>query len=145
MLKYVVIGISVIVFGFECFQYGKKSIPDPKKSEDTQTQKDSQTDTKTHDVIITIEKPDGSKQITETKDTTSEHKSDTKQTVDTVFQPIPKSKAVNVSVLIGEQTPHLFNTPTYGISVTKPVLGGFTVGAFGMTNGMLGVSLGMDF
>ena len=35
--------------------------------------------------------------------------------------------------------------PTYGIAITRPILGPITVGAFGFQNGLVGVSIGLTF
>jgi hypothetical protein len=57
----------------------------------------------------------------------------------------PNTKNLNVSVLVADDFSRGLLIPTYGVSVTKQVLGPMTVGAFGLTNGTVGVSVGINF
>lgn len=51
---------------------------------------------------------------------------------------------LNVSGLVGVSI-HDPGLPIYGISASKEVLGPITVGVFGLTNGLVGVSIGFNF
>lgn len=55
-----------------------------------------------------------------------------------------KRTRVSVQALIGTDVTNRFQ-PVYGAAVSKEVLGQITIGAFGLTNGTLGVSLGLNF
>jgi hypothetical protein len=56
-----------------------------------------------------------------------------------------KTSTVNISLLGAEDFAQGFIKPTYGLSVSKEILGPVTVGAFGFMNGTVGVSIGLDF
>lgn len=55
------------------------------------------------------------------------------------------SNTVNFSVLAGFDGAHFKSVPIYGVSISKEVLGPITVGAWGLTNGTLGLSAGVNF
>jgi hypothetical protein len=57
---------------------------------------------------------------------------------------VPPVKQYNISALVAIQ-PNTGLTPVYGVSVSKQVLGPATVGAFALTNGVVGVSIGVNF
>lgn len=89
------------------------------------------------------EDPGGKKTTTITENTTT----DTKKVTDTqkdIVVTAPKSSIINISALAGLDTGRGF-VPTYGISASKELIGPITVGAFGLTNGTIGVSVGLNF
>lgn len=95
------------------------------------------TDVKQQETIVETKKPDGT--IT-TITNINTVKDETDKTNTTIAAPRP---TWNVSGLVALDS---FKdiTPKYGISITKEFLG-LRVGAFGLTNGTAGVSLGIDF
>lgn len=106
-----------------------------------QRDKESETDTskqKDHEVITIIEEPNGKKTKTIIRDRIKE---DTK----TIVKEVGNKPKVNVSLLAGVDSLSRLNNPTYGISFNKEFIGPITIGAFGMTNGLIGVSVGMSF
>lgn len=89
--------------------------------------------------IIEVVTPDGTKTTTTTEDTVTTIDKD--KTKSSQTKPSPK---VNLSFLAG--VPRLNDLrPIYGLSVSKEFIGPITVGLFGLTNGTLGVSIGVDF
>lgn len=52
-------------------------------------------------------------------------------------------RKTNVSALVAVDSLKL--TPTYGIGVTHELIGPITIGAFGLTNGVVGLSIGISF
>lgn len=95
-----------------------------------------------HTVITTVttKQKDGTKTV-QTIDSTV--KTNTKETVK---QSTQAKAQLNVSALAGyDFNSSRLPTPVYGVAVTKQVLGSLTVGAFGLTNGTVGVSLGVNF
>ena len=120
---------------------------------------DIKTDIKTVDQK-TIDKEDHSQTIiVHTKDpsgaektvTTINNNVDTK-TKDTDTTAIAETQVVippphdlwNVSAMVGLNPINNF-VPAYGLGVSKKVLGPINVGAFGFTNGLVGVSIGVTF
>ncbi len=85
--------------------------------------------------IVTVKKPDGT--------TTTTEKIDSKTKTNTVIVP-PRPK-LNVSVLVANDFSKNSLQPLYGVSISKEVLGPVTAGAFALTNGTIGVSIGINF
>lgn len=96
--------------------------------------------------VIEVVKPDGSKETHTiiTDDTESHSKSTDNKTVntDTRTETTRNSSPVTISALGGMSADDL-GKPIYGLSITKSILGPITVGAFGMTNRVVGISLGL--
>lgn len=107
----------------------------------TETDRDKHKETTT----VTTEKPDGSK-VTETKTTedTSTTRS-TNQTTDTTTHTTKTYTGIRtrVSGLVGIDVGG--RNVAYGAAVSRNVLGPITAGAWGLTNGTIGVSLGLEF
>ena len=100
-------------------------------------------DDRDHKVTVIVKKKDGEETTTITEDNHSDTKENVQQNTSTIIRAPAKSK-LNVSALVAID--HLTDlTPKYGISVSKEFLGPVTIGAFGLTNGTIGVSLGIDF
>lgn len=121
-------------------------------------EKESTTKDKKNDkVVIVVETvyPDG-RRVKETKivdkgsvtvnidkDKSSEtDKSTETKTEKTVERAAP---SLAVSVLAAKDVTNLSAPPAFGASVTKRILGPFTVGGFGLSNGTAGVSVGVLF
>lgn len=91
-------------------------------------------------VVHSIKEPNGD---VDTTTTTTDHsiKIDVdKSTAETLQKP-----TMNISAIMANDVSHSLLVPTYGISISKQVLGPFTIGLFGLTNGTGGVSLGINF
>lgn len=125
-LKYysiaVLLWLSII---FCIFYFFKKPTPTQVSTKVIKTKKKSQ--------IIEIKSPDGT---VKTIRTITEDTSSTKTEI--------KNKTTNISALIGTDTTDKFK-PIYGVSASKELIGSMTVGAFGLTNGVIGVSVGVNF
>lgn len=90
-------------------------------------------------VTHTVTKPSGETDTTTTVTDHSQHLSNS-----TNITALPKPKW-NVSALIANDFSHGNIVPTYGASAQKEFIGPITIGAFGLTNGTIGVSIGLDF
>ncbi len=84
-------------------------------------------------VVTVIKRPDGTveKVITDKSKIITE---------DSTKQNIGRSK-VNLSALVGTD----FTSPAYGLHVSKEFLGPITLGAWGLTNKTVGLSVGLNF
>lgn len=105
----------------------------------TETEKDKHKETTT----VTTEKPDGTK-TTETKtteDTTNHRTSDTTKTSDSDTTKTYGGSKTGIYALGGLSG----GIPTYGLAVTRQLLGPISVGGWALTNGTIGVSLGLEF
>lgn len=91
-------------------------------------------------VTRTVTLPNGA---TDTTTTTTDHsqriQQDTKQTL------VAKSSTINVSALVANDFSRGLISPTYGVSISKEIVGPITVGLFGLTNSTVGLSLGINF
>ena len=140
--KYKVIaGTAVVLVSFAFGRYSAPKIAD--STTKTETQKDVQKDTDTHKITTVTETPDGKKVTTITEDTTTKSNSQTDTKKDQTIT-APKSSVINISALAGLDTGRGF-VPTYGISASKELIGPIAVGAFGLTNGTIGISVGVNF
>lgn len=119
-----------------------------KTTEQTTTDTTKQVDKDTHKNTTTVTEEDGTgkKKTTTvvTEDTTTRSKTDEviKDDKSSVTTPV-KRNTLNVSALASVDIKNF--VPVYGLSITKEVLGPVTVGAFGLTSGVVGVSLGLNF
>ena len=144
--------ISVVAL-LTAFAVGRWSAPEKVKIQTVTVEKKTDdkkvnTDDNKVTTITETDKPDGTK----TKVTVISDKKDTqvvdKKTDDltqTVTKEVDRSTSkVTISALAALNVSKL-GVPIYGASVTKPILGPITVGAFGLQNGTVGVSLGLSF
>lgn len=91
-------------------------------------------------VIKTVRLPNGQEETT----TTVVDHTITKDTASKTAV-VVKAPTINVSALVANDFSTGSLKPLYGISVSKELLGPITVGAFGLTNGTIGLSLGINF
>lgn len=112
-------------------------------SEKTTVQRDTVKNTQTHKTVVTTKAPDGTIKTVATIDTNTEAENKTQDVSSTKLEQKSAPK-LNVSALAGVETTKSF-APVYGLSVSKEILGPVIVGLFGMTNGTVGVSLGLEF
>ena len=148
--KYAVAG-AVIALAVS-FSAGRYSVGQPTVSTvvDTKTKVDvaKDTDTNTKTKIVEVKAKDGTitktTEIVQVKDEDTKIVQDTQTHAQQTITP-PKRSTVNISALVGTALTHDFGVPVYGGMVSKEVLGMVTVGAFGLTNGTVGVSIGLNF
>jgi len=97
-----------------------------------------------HTVITTVthKERNGDLQVTKTIDSDVK----VKKTDDKQISIQPAAKTWNVSALAGYDFSKPKDlVPIYGVSVSKQVLGPWSIGAFGLTNGIIGLSIGVTF
>lgn len=140
--------ISVFTVFLVAFALGRYSVsaPSVKIDKTTEIDENTKTNTDTHKVTtITEDCATGKKvtTITENTNTKSEDKKDTDIKLDKTVTP-QKTSTLNVSALAGTGLFSSLN-PVYGASITKELIGPITVGGFGLTNGVVGVSIGLNF
>lgn len=133
----VIISIVVVLVAFAFGRYSAPKVPDSHTVTDTTKEVNKDT----HKTTVVTKTPDGKEVTTIVEDTTTKSDSDTKkdQTVTA-----PKTSLINISALAGLDIGRGF-IPTYGISASKELIGPVTVGAFGLTNGTIGLSIGINF
>jgi VCBS repeat-containing protein len=132
--------VTAVVASAMIFFLGRYSV----KFDTTKTTMQDSKDTKNRTIttVVTTKDPNGATKTVATTDSTTTDKGVIK--VDTVTKVASKS-TTNISVLISNAAVKDHFLPTYGLSVTKEMVGPFTIGAFGITNGTLGISVGVNF
>lgn len=143
-----IVGISVVALAL-AFASGRYSVSSPAVKSITDTikdlSKDQEQDTHKQTTTITENGPSCKKTtITVTEDTITKNKTDAKTDshIDLTVTP-PRISTLNVSALAGISIGQ--GIPVYGVSITKQILGPLTVGGYGLNNGTIGVSLGINF
>lgn len=142
--KYKVIGsAAALATAFAFGRYSAPVTPTVKTHEITNTSESMKKDQDTHKKISITKKPDGTviTDITVDTDTKTDANKNTDLKLDQTVTP-PKRSTLNVSALGGYD---FRKGPVYGGSVSKEVLGPITIGGFGLTNGTVGVSIGLNF
>lgn len=130
------------------FAFGRYTVNSTTKTtEDTKVDTTIDSDKNKHKetTTVTIELPSGEKRTTTT---TTEDSNTIKHSAQEVTQHIDQTitkgdSYLNVSALAGLDVSKM--RPVYGASVSKEMLGPITLGAFGMTNGLIGLSIGLNF
>jgi hypothetical protein len=135
------------------FAAGRWSAPEKIKIQTIEVEKKTDdkkvvTDDKKRTTIVEVDKPDGTKVKTTVIADVSDIKAYDKITDDvtkTQTKEIDKSSSkVTISLLVAINLtgPYL---PTYGVAITKPILGPITVGLFGLQDRTIGASVGLTF
>ena len=133
------------------FALGRYSVskPDTKETKNVEETFQKQVDEQAHTQTVIVYSKDSKGQPIETEtitnDTTTKIKDvDKTDTQETVTVTPPKNNLWTVSGMAGV-SPLTNFVPVYGVHVTKEVLGPISVGAFGFTNGLVGISVGVTF
>jgi hypothetical protein len=144
----IVLGVSCLIcFASGRFLAGKAEVKTEQQITENKTV-DQDRDTHTHTVTVTTKAKDGATQITQTQDSDTIDIKDIKANIqeDTKTDTIPpKTNLTNVSALVSNNFSNGLFSPAYGVSVTHQIFGPFTVGAFGLNSGVVGVSIGVNF
>lgn len=143
----VLIAVVALLAAFTTGRYSVQ-VPEVKTVVDTNMTKDSELNKDTHKdtVSVTIKSPDGTMKTTihTVQDTDVKKQVDTTiaQHIEQTVTP-PKLNTLNVSAIAGID----FRTyqPVYGASITKEFIGPVTIGFVGLTNGVLGATVGLNF
>lgn len=88
-----------------------------------------------------IKAPDGT-ETTETE--VSDTVTDTKRTKDSTVVKEAGAKT-HINALVGVDVTNGPIAPIYGVAVSRDLVGPISVGAFGLTNGVVGASVGISF
>ncbi len=153
--------IATVVAALFFFALGRWSAPEKIKIEkETITIEAERLDNKTHVridenrniTIVEITKPDGTKIkkktiiIDKNSDTRDEASKDTTVTTLTKeTKTITKGSKVTISALGGLHLTNIKGPVVYGGHISRPILGPVTVGIFGLSNGIVGMSIGLQF
>jgi hypothetical protein len=149
MKNKIIIGSFLLLVSFAFGRYSASYMTSKSSSTTTSdTQIEDQSLTKIHTVIVTLEKPNGDKQTTEIIDdnTIKNDKKDEESTNKTQTEKTQGegNTKYNLSVFAVTSVKKL-EEPNYGLEVSKEILGPITMGVFGINNGQIGVSIGINF
>jgi hypothetical protein len=132
--------IAVIVLAVIAYAAGRYMSPDKIKTEVKTVEVEKIVTKVQHKKVVIKENKDGSKETVIITDTKSDEKG--KSNTDIKNKEVTNKGSFNISVLAGSSVPI---NGVLGISANKNILGPITVGAWGLTNGIAGLSLGINF
>lgn len=128
--------IFIVGLGTGRYSYHQVTITQVQTVSDTQKEQDKVTDKKT----TIVKEPTGKTVTTITEETRTVDTQDTKVKSQDMVKTSPQWQ---VSALAGIDI--RTGIPAYGASLSRQFVGPITIGAFGLTNGTVGVSIGMTF
>jgi len=147
MISNKIILLLALILALTFFALGRYTSTQAKTVTQTQTKVDETThDTvKTHETVTEKKSKDGTDTIVTVIDTAAQ--ANTKIDLDTQSKSIitKASPRTNISALAATSIHNPFGPPQYGLSVNREVLGPITIGAFGLTGGTFGISIGLNF
>lgn len=148
----VLLALGTLLVGVVAGRYlaPTKVITEVKTVEVEKKTKEVDTNKTKHTTVKEVIKPDGTKTTeTETTEETSQQaKSKETQSIatDSKTETTYRQPRTTVSILAARSSGSITSLEIfYGASVTHNILGPINVGAFGFTNGVVGVSLGLTF
>lgn len=138
------LALIALLISLVFFSLGRYTVSQTSTTTDKKVDSTDQTDTHQRETITEKKSPDGTDTIVTTIDTVKNETDTTKS--DTLTKSIvAKASKLNISALAATNIHSPFGPPAYGLSVSKELLGPITVGAFGLTSGTIGISIGLDF
>lgn len=139
----VIIVSGALIVSFAAGRYSVSS-PDIHTIEDQKVTTDVEKNKDVHKKTTIEKEPDGKTVVTIEEDTLSSKKVD--QDVQThIDQTVTPSRSkVNISILAGAEM-YGSIAPVWGLSANKEFIGPITIGAFGLNNGAVGLSIGVNF
>lgn len=90
-----------------------------------------------------VEKSPDGREVTTIVENTTKASSQKKES-ETHVEVKPSIKEFNISALAGLEGKNSLS-PVWGLSVTKQIIGPISAGLFGLSNGIVGVSVGLNF
>jgi hypothetical protein len=139
--------IISIVSLLTAFAAGRYSVQQPtiKLTSDTKTSTTQDQEKQEHKKITIVKIPNGTTTTTITDDTTTntqEQQQETSHVTETITP--PKTNTLSINALAATSI-HAPGTMIYGASIQKQFLGPINTGLFGLTNGTVGVTIGLSF
>lgn len=136
MSKYIAIIVLVIV----AYASGRYMSPEKVRVETVTVEVTKEVAKKEKKTVKIKENIDGSKETVIVTDTETDEKSHSNSQMDT--KEVINGSKFNISVLAGTSVPV---NMVFGVSANKAILGPITAGAWGLSNGTVGLSLGLNF
>lgn len=140
----IVAGVSIVTILLLLAVKHFMAQPDSVTKEKEVTEISRDKDTHRHTETVIVEEPGGKKTTTIVTDENTETKTRKDTSRQTQVQVESKKSTINISALAGVNIREP-SIPVYGISVSKELIGPVTVGAFGFSNGLVGMSVGINF
>lgn len=120
---------------------GKEVTKTVEAEKKTETERDKRKET----IVVEIQKPDGTKEKTTrtVEDTKTTRNTESKEATTQAEKPVTRPQ-VSLAILAG--SPVSFPpTPVYGGYISKEIIGPITVGAWGLSSGVVGLAVGLNF
>lgn len=131
-------GVVVVIVAFYA---GKYSAPEKVRVETVRVEVEKKVDKEQRKKVVIKENKDGSKETTIVVDTSV--KENTKANSESSVKEVISRSRINISLLAGATIP--LSPPIFGISAQRDFIGPITIGAWGLTNRTIGLSLGLNF
>jgi hypothetical protein len=146
----VIISIVSLLTAFGFGRYSANQRPNVQTKETVTANATQQTDknVETETTITTEKDPNGVVKTVETIDSKDLTKVETEnQSVKILQQTVtqPKQSKINLSFVASSDVFKGALAPSYGLYASKEILGPITAGVYGLTNGTVGVTVGLDF
>ena len=141
-MKKIIISLLVLLATFAAGRYSNDQA-NVKTVTQTNTETQEAEHKNVHEVEVITKSPTGAVTETITTDTSTQVQTAVQSSSKTATVTAPPP-SINISALVGTSI-HSFGTPVYGLSAQKELLGPVIIGAFGLTNGTVGVSIGLNF
>jgi len=138
--KYFIYAVILIV----AFAFGRYSVKQNITQVTNETEKSKDTDKNVHTVIEIVKLPDGTEKTIKTIDSNTKTTEKSVTNSSTTSTPVKRS-TLNISALAANDFDKHGILPVYGVSFNKELFGPVTVGAFGLTNKTIGLSIGVNF
>jgi hypothetical protein len=145
-LKYKIV-VVIVALGVS-FAFGRYSVtpPNTKTVETVKTDTKEQTDQNKHIVTVITKDCKTGKEVTTITEDDSLRQREVQKTVDNLLQTVTQQQRgrINISALGGASFSDSLK-PVYGVSANKEFIGPITLGAFGLSNGVVGLQIGVNF
>lgn len=142
----VILGITAIL---TAFSFGRFSAPVKTVTETKVVEVEKKTEDKDitdHKKVVIVKNKDGSSTttVTDDRDSKSKQTDNTQVSSDTTKITIKEGARTTITAMAGVSITQV-GTPIYGASVSRTIMGPIAIGAFGLSNGVGGVTLGLNF
>lgn len=143
----IIVSIVVVLTSFAFGRYSAPKVPDSHTVTDTKVDDKKDTDQVEHKKTVIVQEPSGviTTTITDLEQTDTKEDTQTQAHVDATVT-APKTSTLNLSALAATHfTGANAFKPLYGVSVSKQIIGPVRTGIWALTDGTIGVSIGLDF
>ncbi len=136
-------GIAIILLMLGSFTAGRNTEKSTVKLVVKTVEVEKVVEQQQHSVTTITTKPDGSKEETITKDTSTHSNTNSDTNISSTEKSSPSKGSFTLQALAGYDIGT--TSLVYGISISKTVLGPISVGVWGLSDKTIGASIGLTF